>query len=80
MRPIKTKNTNAVLKAPPDSANVIDLPITRIRYEDGTQAVESCWELTEEEIKKITETKRIYFICVSVTHPPILLSVESEVE
>lgn len=80
MKPVETKNTNSILRAPEGSDNVIDLPITRLKYEDGSNAVESCWELSEEELKKIIETKKIYFVCMGVTHPPILLSAESQLE
>lgn len=80
MKPVKTKNTNSILKAPKDSENVIDLPITRLKYNDGQNAVESCWELSEDELQKIIETKKIYFVCMGVTHPPILLSTESQIE
>jgi hypothetical protein len=80
MKPVKTQNTNSVLKAPEDSENVIDLPITRLKYNDGQNAVESCWELSEEELKNVIETKKIYFVCMGETHPPILLSAKSQLE
>jgi predicted phosphodiesterase len=73
MKPIKTKNSNAVLKG---SGNVIDLPITRLTFTEGP-AVESCWQLSEEELEIVKETGKIYFICMGHTHPPILLSAES---
>ncbi|MBN7576012.1 hypothetical protein C1H57_12505 [Clostridium sp. 2-1] len=80
MKPVKTENTNSILRAPEGSDNVIDLPITRLKYNDGQNAVESCWELSEEELKKVLETKKIYFVCMGVTHPPILVSAESQIE
>ena len=42
MKAIRTDKSNDTLKAPPDSENVYDLPITRIVFEDGVNAVESC--------------------------------------
>lgn len=80
MKPIKNKNTNSILRAPEGSKNVIDLPITRIKYEDGSHAVESCWELSKEELEKVKETGKVYFVCMGDTHPPILLSAESQLE
>lgn len=80
MKPVKTKNTNSILKAPEGNDDVIDLPITRLNYTDGQNAVESCWELSDEELKKVLETKKIYFVCMGVTHPPILLCPESQLE
>ncbi|MEX0083547.1 hypothetical protein AB2T90_14040 [Clostridium butyricum] len=75
MKPVKTKNTNCTLKGNND--DVIDLPVTRFEYDDGTPAVESCWELSQEELKEIKKTGRLYFRCFGNTHPPILLSSDS---
>lgn len=78
MKPIETKNTNSILKAPKGALNVVDLPITRFAFKDGRNAVESCWELSETEIEKIKETGKIYFVALGNTHPPILLSAKSQ--
>jgi hypothetical protein len=80
MKPIETSSTNSILKAPQDSENVIDLPITRLQYMDGTHAVESCWEMSEEELEIVKKTGRVYFACFGQTHPPILLSAKSQLE
>ena len=77
MKPVKTENSNSVLKG---YENVADLPITRLKYEDESHVVESCWELSKEELEKVKETGRVYFVCIGDTHPPILLSVKSELE
>lgn len=77
MKPVKTENSNSVLKG---YGNVIDLPITRLEYKDGSHAVESCWELSKEELEKIKETGKLYFVCIGDTHPPILLSAESQLK
>ncbi|MZK53667.1 hypothetical protein [Clostridium beijerinckii] len=74
MKPVKTENSNAVLKG---YENVEDLPITRLQYEDGTHAVESCWELSKEELEKVKETGKVFFVCIGDTHPPVLLSAKS---
>ena len=80
MNPVKTENTNSVLTAPIGSKNVVDLPITQLKYTDGSSAVESCWQLSEEELEKVKETGKVYFICMGQTHPPIFLSSKSERE
>lgn len=80
MRPVKTENTNSILKAPKEGTSVVDLPITRLEYSNGSNAVESCWELSEEELNRIIKTKKVYFVCMGVTHPPILLSTKSQIE
>lgn len=74
MKPIRTDTTNCILKG--NSDNVDDLPVARFEFEDGVQAVESCWELSKEEIEQIVKTGKVYFLALGVTHPPILLSTE----
>lgn len=78
MTPIKTKNTNGILKG--TSKDVVDLPITRFRYADGTPAVESCWKLSKEELEEINKTGVIFLKCFGHTHAPILLSTKSAIE
>lgn len=80
MKPVKTENANSILRAPKGSSDVEDLPITRLEFSDGRHAVESCWELSEEEFEMIKNTKKVYFLAVGDTHPPILLSTKSQVE
>lgn len=80
MKPVKTEFTNSILKAPEGSENVVDLPITKLKYTDGSNAVESCWELSEKELEKVKETGKIYFVCMGKTHPPIFLGSKSELE
>ncbi len=77
MKPVKELYYNDVLKAPKDSENVDDLPIARIKFNDGQQAVESCWELTDEELQEVLKSKKVYFTCMGKTHPPIILSTKT---
>lgn len=78
MKPIKTEHTNSVLKAPPGQENeVMDLPIARLQFDDGSRGVESCWELSKEELEEVMITGRIHFTCMGDTHPPILLTTKS---
>lgn len=81
MKPIKTEYTNSNLKAPKgQEESVIDLPITRLYLENGTHAVESCWQLSNEELEEVKRTGKVYFICMGDTHPAILLSSKSMLE
>ena len=81
MKPVKDKHTDSVLKAPKGQENtVMDLPITRLKYSDGKHAVESCWELTPEELEEVKKTGKVYFVCMGDTHPPILLSCKSQLD
>jgi hypothetical protein len=75
---VRTSTTNCILKG--CSEDVFDLPVTRLEYPDGTKAVESCWELSIEEIDEIARTGKIYFLCLGTTHPPIMLKVEPEIK
>jgi hypothetical protein len=77
MNPIRTSTTNCILKG---TGDVQDLPVTRLTYPDGIIAVESCWELSKEEIEKINKTGKLYFLCLGATHPPICPKVEPEIE
>lgn len=52
MKPVITETTNTFLKAPLENPEVIDLPITRFKFDNGTIGIESCWELSEEELKR----------------------------
>ena len=74
MKPVKTERTNCILTSNDD--NIDDLPITRIKFGDGIQGMESCWELSEEEKKKVLQTGKIYFLCTGNIHPPVLLKVD----
>lgn len=81
MTPVKDKHTNSVLKAPKGQEDtVIDLPVTNFKYSDGTQAVESCWQLSKEELEQVKKTGKVYFVCLGVTHPPIYLGTKSELD
>ena len=80
MKPVKTEFTNSALKAPEGSTDVEELPISRLVAPGGYAAVESCWELSKEELEKVKESGKIYFACMGETHPPILLSVKSLLE
>jgi hypothetical protein len=71
-----TNSTNATLGVENDP-NVKSVPVTRIQFSDGNLGVESCWELTDQEIKALIETRRMYLIFVGTTHPPVLPSVYS---
>lgn len=75
MKAIKTEQTNSILKG--NGVDVDDLPVTVVQFPDEMIGVESCWELDESEIEEVIKTKRIFFLCLSRTHPPILLSTKS---
>ena len=52
MKPIKRKTTNTIFKRP----DCFDLPGTKYKYEDETPAIETCWQLSKEELEKINKS------------------------
>lgn len=76
MKPIKRKTTNTIFKRP----DCNDLPGAAYQYEDGTPAIETCWELSDKELEIINKTKRIYVQQQGETLPPMALTVESVFE
>ena len=74
MKPIKTETTNAVYTL--EGCN--DLPVTKyINADNHEEGVESCWELTPEEIKQIQETGKIYLYIQGNIVPPVLITAKS---
>lgn len=75
--PVKFNGANSELKAPKgvDEISCSDLPV----FKNGINCV-SCWEFSEEELKEIIETKRIYVsIWFGKTQPPMFLGTEENV-
>lgn len=78
MKPIETSTTNCILKG--TSPDVVDLPVTRFELSNGVPAVQSCWELSEEELKEVVKNGRVYFAIYGTTHPPICMSTQPIIE
>jgi hypothetical protein len=72
MIPVKTETTNCILKG--TSPDVMDLPVTRYHTDDGIPAVQSCWQLSDDELQEVIKTGVIHFSIYGNTHPPICLS------
>ena len=76
MKPIETETTNAVYTL--EGCN--DLPVTKYTNVDNKEeGVESCWQLTPEEIETVTKTGKIYLYIQGQVIPPVLLTTESMV-
>lgn len=73
MIPIQTETTN--IKFVLEGCN--DLPATLFRLPDGHLEVETCWELTDEDLEHLIKNRRIYLYTMGRTLPPMLLSAES---
>ena len=79
MKAVKHPKETNMLKAPPGADNVSDLSIARLVFDNNIPAVESCWEISAEELEIIMKTKKIYFTCLGQTHPPVTLTAESHI-
>lgn len=74
MKPVKTDYSNALYR----KKGCYDLPGTAYRCDDGTPGVETCWELSPEELEVVKKTGRIYLYTLGEGIPPMLLTVESD--
>ena len=69
MKPVRTETTNAVYTL----EGCQDLPVTRYTNDANLETgVESCWELTPDEIKQVQETGKIYLYIQGNVVPPVL--------
>ena len=77
MKPIETPNTNTVFVAP----GCGDLPATKCHDpETGMSYVETCWELTPAEVRRISETGLIFVTVMGNGIQPLALHTESLVK
>lgn len=74
MTPIRTDYSNATYTAD----GCFDLPATIASRQDGSQEVETVWELTDEELEQINKDRRVYLYIMGRQMPPVFLSVRSE--
>ena len=74
MIPVKTDHTNINLT----KEGCKDLPGTTYSYEDGGTGIETCWELTPEDLERLLKMERpcIFVYMQGATVPPMLLSTE----
>lgn len=76
--PIPFKESNSLLKAPPGSKGVDDLPVFSGPSVHNQPTVISKWRLTIPELKKIAEHGEIWLCFIGChTHPPVALMVDS---
>ena len=74
MIPVQTPDTNAVFVAP----GCGDLPATKCHDpETGRDYVQTVWQFSVEELKRIQETGLIYVSVMGNGIQPILVSTES---
>lgn len=76
MRVIETELTNKVFTGD----DCYDMPATvhRHPWESGTaKTIETCWELTPEELETVARTGKIYLNVIGREPQPCLITVES---
>ena len=56
-----------------------DLHGTLIHHDNAPDEIETCWKLSEEEMKHIAQTGCIYLYTMGRWIPPVMLSVISKV-
>ena len=74
MTPVKTEYANIIFTA----EGCKDLPGTLAVNENGTHEIETCWELSPEELEQVNKTGRIYLYVVGRSIPPVALTTESQ--
>ena len=76
MIPIETYYSNIIFSA----EGCKDLHSTLIYNEDGIDEIETCWKLSEEELKRIAQTGCIYLYTMGRWIPPVMRSATSKVD
>ena len=75
MIPIETYYSNITFSA----EGCKDLHGTLIHHDNAPDEIETCWKLSEEELKHIAQTGCIYLYAMGRWIPPVILSVTSKV-
>ena len=77
MKPVVVPKTNVVFTA----EGCFDLPAVRATDANtGADEIETCWELSDDELEQIVKNKRVYLYVRGRSIPPVLLTVESILE
>ena len=76
MIPIETYYSNIIFSA----EDCKELHGTLIHRDDAPDEIETCWKLSEEEMKHIAQTGCIYLYTMGRWIPPLMLSVISKID
>lgn len=76
MKAVETEYANAVFV----SEGLQPLPGAKFICEDGTPGIETCWELSDEEVQEIVQNKKVFVYMMGKTVPPMFVAVESVIE
>ena len=80
MKKMQHRTNNDVLGAPPGTPieECEALPITRLRFEDGTRGVASYWTPSEDELALLKRGAAVRLIVLGTTHAPLILGVDGD--
>lgn len=74
--PVKFQGANHTLGAPKGmEEEVLQLPCRVPITREEDQVIQSCWELTDDEVEYICRHKKIRLTVIGLIHPPIALHV-----
>ena len=76
MIPIETYYSNITFSA----EGCKNLHGTLIHHDNAPDEIETCWKLSEEELKHIAQSGCIYLYTMGRWIPPLMLSVTSKVD
>ena len=76
MIPVKTKHSNLTLI----DEDCGELPATLVINNAGQKELETCWELSDDDLKHIIENRKIYIYTMGLTVPPMLITAESLID
>jgi hypothetical protein len=78
MQSIDFEESNVILGKP---ATMTDEQCNSLNVFTDGQTCVSCWELSDDELKKLMETKKIWLGVLSgTTQPPVFLTVEKPLQ
>jgi hypothetical protein len=75
MHPIPFYENERVI-APPEGKHTEwgGLRVADITYSDGSRSVVSCWEFSEEDLRQVMKTGRVFVCVAGTTSQPLYLS------
>lgn len=82
MKPKKMPESNRIYTKPEgwDEGSCLDLHVYQGQDTDGHPVIISEWELSDEEVLQVLQTRSIYLTINTHIQPPVLLSIESPFE
>ena len=80
MKAFQHPSSNYILQ-PPEGMPAEEceaLPVTAIKFVDGTLAMVSFWKPSEDELALLSQGAHVRLIVLGTTHPPLSVSVDGD--